>query len=139
MTEKQRKFCVEYAKSGNGTQAAIAAGYSERSAYSIASENLNNIEVLNYLEELTGIQLERDTTVIEELVRFYMGVVRDKDAPLVLRLKAADSLQKRCAFDNPCHASDCEDYVLEQMQIADFIKQVEDRAHENGQEENKTG
>ena len=137
MTEKQKRFCIEYAKSGNGTRAAIAAGYSERSAYAIASENLNNIEVLNYLEELTGIQLERDTTVIEELVRFYMGVVRDKDAPLVLRLKAADSLQKRCAFDNSQVARDCEDAVLEEMQITEFIAKVEAHAHESEQDDDK--
>ena len=137
MTEKQKRFCIEYAKSGNGTRAAIAAGYSERSAYAIASENLNNIEVLNYLEELTGIQLERDTTVIEELVRFYMGVVRDNDAPLVLRLKAADSLQKRCAFDNSIVSSRCEDAVLEEMQIAEFIAKVEAHAHEKAQDDDQ--
>lgn len=40
LTLKQAKFTKEYLKSGNGTQAAIKAGYSKNSAHDIASENL---------------------------------------------------------------------------------------------------
>lgn len=45
LTVKQDKFCRLYARTGNGTQAAIEAGYSEVSAHSIASENLNKPEI----------------------------------------------------------------------------------------------
>jgi phage terminase small subunit len=45
MTLKQRKFTKEYLKSGNGTQAAIKAGYSKKSAHDIASENLRKPEI----------------------------------------------------------------------------------------------
>lgn len=41
LTLKQKKFTAEYLKSGNGTQAAIKAGYSKNSAQEIASENLS--------------------------------------------------------------------------------------------------
>lgn len=34
MTPKQEKFCVEFLVDLNGTQAAIRAGYSEKTAYS---------------------------------------------------------------------------------------------------------
>src|SRR5512139_1443381 len=40
LTIKQDKFARALARTGNGTQAAIAAGYPTRSARSIASENL---------------------------------------------------------------------------------------------------
>ena len=40
MTPKEIKFCQEYLIDLNGTQAAIRAGYSKRSAKEIASENL---------------------------------------------------------------------------------------------------
>ena len=40
LTWKQKAFVDEYMKDYNGTQAAIRAGYSEKSAHSIASETL---------------------------------------------------------------------------------------------------
>jgi phage terminase small subunit len=41
LTVKQDKFAREYAKDGNGTRAAKAAGYSHHSAQVIATENLS--------------------------------------------------------------------------------------------------
>ena len=40
LTEKQERFCLEYIKDLNATQAAIRAGYSERSANNIGPTNL---------------------------------------------------------------------------------------------------
>ena len=40
MTHKQLKFITEYTKDFNATQAAIRAGYSKKSAYSIGQELL---------------------------------------------------------------------------------------------------
>ena len=40
LTEKQKRFADEYIKSGNATQAAIKAGYSKRTARTIAQQNL---------------------------------------------------------------------------------------------------
>ena len=40
LTPKQAMFVIEYLKDMNGTQAAIRAGYSEKTAQEIASENL---------------------------------------------------------------------------------------------------
>lgn len=53
VTQKQKRFCQEYARSGNAKQSAINAGYSEKTAYSIGNENLNKPEVKKYLQELT--------------------------------------------------------------------------------------
>ena len=39
MTEKQKRFCEEYLVDLNETQAAVRAGYSEKTAYSIGSED----------------------------------------------------------------------------------------------------
>ena len=40
MTARQRRFCDEYLISLNATDAAIKAGYSEKTAGATASENL---------------------------------------------------------------------------------------------------
>ena len=49
LTTKQSKFVKAMAVSGNGTQSAIAAGYSVRSAHAIANENLKKPTVRDAL------------------------------------------------------------------------------------------
>ena len=51
MTEKEDLFIKEYLKDFNGRQAAIRAGYSERSATEIASENLRKPHIKEKLDE----------------------------------------------------------------------------------------
>ncbi len=45
LTKKQVKFCKEYLRTSNATEAARKAGYSKKTAYSIGSENLNKPEI----------------------------------------------------------------------------------------------
>lgn len=52
MTPKQERFCQEYVKDYHATNAAIRAGYSKKSAYSIGSENLNKPEIHTCIVEL---------------------------------------------------------------------------------------
>ena len=51
LTLKQERFIEEYLIDGNATQAAIRAGYSPKTAYAIASENLRKPEITSRLEE----------------------------------------------------------------------------------------
>ncbi len=44
LTIKQQKFVNEYIKTGHATESAKKAGYSEKTAYSIGSENLKKIK-----------------------------------------------------------------------------------------------
>ncbi len=52
LTVKQRRFVSEYLIDGNGTQAAIRAGYSEDTAAEMAYENLNKPHIAAKLKEL---------------------------------------------------------------------------------------
>lgn len=65
-------FVTEYIKSGNATQSAIAAGYSEKTAYSQGSRLLKNDEVQQYLNK-TQQNLNRDLRQIfaEDAVEAY--------------------------------------------------------------------
>ena len=45
LNDRQEKFCYEYVLHLNATKAAINAGYSEKTAYSIGSENLKKPEI----------------------------------------------------------------------------------------------
>lgn len=81
LTDKQRRFCEEYVIDWNGTRAAIAAGYSEKTAYSIANENLNKPELKAYIDEikdnlslLSGVTALRN---IKELAKIAYSNVSD--------------------------------------------------------------
>lgn len=53
LSEKEKAFCVHYCSNGfNGTQAAIKAGYSDKTARQIATENLSKPYIKNYINEL---------------------------------------------------------------------------------------
>lgn len=45
LTAKQERFCREYIIDLNATRAAIRAGYSEKTANRIASENLSKLDI----------------------------------------------------------------------------------------------
>lgn len=50
LTRKQAVFCDEYIISLNATQAAIKAGYSEKTARKIGQENLTKPDIKKYIE-----------------------------------------------------------------------------------------
>ena len=52
LTTKQERFCLEYFTSNNATQAAIKAGYSQKTSLSIGSDNLRNPIIQQRLFEL---------------------------------------------------------------------------------------
>ncbi|WP_342512266.1 terminase small subunit [Sporosarcina sp. FSL K6-1522] len=52
LSAKQEMFCKEYMIDLNATQAAIRAGYSERTAYSQGQRLLKHVEVLARVKEL---------------------------------------------------------------------------------------
>ena len=68
MTEKQKRFCEEYLVDLNETQAAVRAGYSEKTAYSIGSENLKKPEIKKYLQELRLKQSERTGLTADDVI-----------------------------------------------------------------------
>ncbi|EFC4463139.1 terminase small subunit [Escherichia coli] len=59
LTPKQELFCREYLKDLNGTQAAIRAGYSEKTANEQASRLLANVNVQKFVAELKSARVEQ--------------------------------------------------------------------------------
>lgn len=59
LTPKQQRFIQEYAVDLNGTQAAIRAGYSPKTARSIASENIRRPAVKTAIKEALRTGTER--------------------------------------------------------------------------------
>ena len=52
LTARQEKFCYEYVIDLNATQAALRAGYSEKTAYSSGSRLLKDVEIQNFIQTL---------------------------------------------------------------------------------------
>jgi phage terminase small subunit len=118
MTEKQKRFCDEYLVDLNATQAAIRAGYSKKTAYSIGVENLKKPEIKKRIDERMA---EKESKLIadqDEVLKYLTSVMRgESKAEIVVvegcgdgfseartmlkapdekeRLKAAEQLGKR--------------------------------------------
>lgn len=65
LNPRQMKFVQEYLRLGNGEQAAIAAGYSPKTARSIASQTLKKPEVQAYRRELEA-ELFKEMGITQE-------------------------------------------------------------------------
>lgn len=65
LTDKQKQFCNEYLNNGrNATRAAIAVGYSEKTAYSQGQRLLKNVEISEFIGQ-------RQDKVIQKLELSY--------------------------------------------------------------------
>lgn len=95
LTAKQRVFIVEYLHSFNATQAAINAGYSEKTAHSIGHENLKKPEIASAIEEFLTQNAMSAAEVLWHLTNIARGdiaeVVNDSGA---LSLPKAKELRK---------------------------------------------
>lgn len=67
LNDKQKLFCDEYIIDLNATQAAIRAGYSEKTAYSQGQRLLKDVEIQRYIQERKADRMER-TEVTQDFV-----------------------------------------------------------------------
>lgn len=81
LTAKQEQFCQEYLIDLNGTQAAIRAGYSEKTAQAISAENLAKPLIAARISELmrerqSRVQISQDD-VLSMIRDCYQGAYGD--------------------------------------------------------------
>ncbi len=102
MTPRQKAFADYYIKTGNASEAARKAGYSEKTARQMATENLTKPSIVKYIAERMAHQDKARVASADEVLQFYSAVIRGEvkdqfglDASLADRIKAADSLMKR--------------------------------------------
>lgn len=95
LTEKQKRFCEEYLIDLNATQAAIRAGYSKKTAYSMGQRLLKNVEVQKYISYLQSEQSNRtgitSDTVLKELEKI---ALTDTEITGKEKIKALELLGK---------------------------------------------
>lgn len=84
MTEKQKRFCDEYLIDLNATQAAIRAGYSEKTAAVIGIENLRKPNISEYIKKRMS---EKETQLIadqDEVLQTLTRVLRRQEPDTVV-------------------------------------------------------
>jgi phage terminase small subunit len=102
MNDRQKAFADYYIETGNATESAKRAGYSEKTAYSMGNRMLKNVEVSTYIAERTAPTEQKRIATGDEVMEFLTAVMRGeiKDAfdlppSLADRKDAAKELAKR--------------------------------------------
>lgn len=102
LNPKQLIFASEYMRTKNGRQAAIAAGYSERSADSQASRMLKNVKVKQYLDKReANIDKDLREMFVDEAVNAFnvlLEIMHKREAMDKDRLVAARDLLDRAGY-----------------------------------------
>lgn len=102
MTDKQKRFCDEYLIDCNATQAAIRAGYSPKTAYSIGEENLKKPELKTYIDERLKQLRSEKIADAQEVLEYLTSVMRGEHTEQVLRLDG-DGVQVVDSIQTPTH------------------------------------
>lgn len=105
LTIKEKAFCREYVKTGNGTQAVYKAGYnctSDGSASSRANQLLKKLEVKVEIERLLALKEKKAIMDAQEVMELFSAIARGEvkdqfglEASLGDRLKAMNEIAKR--------------------------------------------
>lgn len=133
LTKKERIFADEYVKTTNGTQSAITAGYSEKTASVTASKMLRKPKVRQYIDAVMN-ERSKDTIatadeVLQYLTRVMKGEEKDQfglDVSVADRTKAAELLGKRhMLFTDKVKLS-----AEVEIDISDRMKQARSKSNE---------
>lgn len=94
LNARQKSFCEFYVASGNATESAIKAGYSEKYTNKNVSKIRQNTAVQEYIKELQEkAKTNRIMTAVERR-EFLTEVIKNGNEKLQDRLKALDILNK---------------------------------------------
>lgn len=145
LTDKQKRFCDEYLIDLNAAQAAIRAGYSERTARKIGQENLTKPDIRQYIDQRMA---EKESALIacqDEVLKYLTSVMRGESQSTEIvveglgdgvseareiqkrpsekdRLKAAELLGKRYSmFKEKLEVSGMQEEI---SKLDDLLKQV---------------
>ncbi len=91
-TTRQQRFIECY--NGNATQAAIQAGYSEKTARSAGQRLLTNVDIQSAIRSR---EEQRRSELIADRVKrqiFWTAIMRDESESMTARLKASELLAK---------------------------------------------
>jgi phage terminase small subunit len=77
LTDKQLRFCEEYLIDLNATQAAIRAGYSEKTANEQAAQNLVKLSIQEKIKELMDARSKRTEITADKVLQEFWSIAQD--------------------------------------------------------------
>ena len=130
LTLKQKRFVDEYLVDLNATEAALRAGYSKRTAYSIGNENLKKPEVQKEIQERMKDRQERteiaQDKVLKELahiayddIRNYLKFWTDEEGKIQVELKSSDEIDTRNIYEIQLDNGKTQMQAISERQCAD--------------------
>ncbi|MTP79935.1 terminase small subunit, partial [Turicibacter sanguinis] len=94
LTPKQQAFADYYIQTGNATEAAIQAGYSEKTAKQTGYENLTKPYIQQYIEEKQKELESNRMADMTEVREFWTEAMRNPDNAMKDRLKASEMIAR---------------------------------------------
>ncbi len=98
LTQKQERFCLEYVKCGNASEAYRRAYNAKKMKDETVNNKAYNLlkkgEIRTRVEELRKKAEDESIMSAKELMRFYSEVIKSDEVEMKDRLKAADQLSK---------------------------------------------
>lgn len=88
LTAKQQRFCDEYLIDLNATQAAIRAGYSERSARQIADSNMSKHDIKEYIQKRMAEKEEALIADQNEVLKYLTSVLRGESKSSIVVIES---------------------------------------------------
>lgn len=85
LTIKQKRFADEYIISGNATEAAIKAGYSEKTARFIGTENLTKPNIKSYIDERLKELEDKAIAKQDEVLKYLTSIMRGEQTEQILK------------------------------------------------------
>lgn len=98
MNARQKKFCDEYLIDCNATQAAIRAGYSEKTARQIGQKMLTFVDIKTYIEQQLELLHNQKTADAQEVLEYLTAVMRGEHREQILQL-VGDGVQQIADID----------------------------------------
>ncbi|MDR2489717.1 MAG: terminase small subunit [Desulfovibrio sp.] len=92
LTVRQRRFVEAYA--GNATEAAVKAGYSEKTARSQGQRLLTNADIQAAIQGRTEKNMKATIADRQERQEFWTAIMRDEEADIRDRTRASELLGK---------------------------------------------
>lgn len=95
MNDKQKRFADEFIKLGNATQAALNAGYSEKTSYSHGQRLLKNVEIKEYINNQMQELHKNNIMQAEEALSILSDIARGKRDEEVLLMNPMTGIVER--------------------------------------------
>lgn len=92
MNLKQRRFAEYFSETGNATEAAKRAGYSEKTAYSQGQRLLKNAEIAQRVRDLNAQAADIRVASATEAKALLSDMMKDPDQKSSDRIRAAELL-----------------------------------------------